>query len=91
IVYNPTTNSYTTAPGFKGTYVGEGVQLAPGSPAIQYDPTTGVITNASALKFVSNTGVVNYIQDYVSSFFNDFEHTSVKKTYAKLREVVITY
>ncbi|MFI5145480.1 MAG: hypothetical protein ACHQJ4_07770, partial [Ignavibacteria bacterium] len=31
------------------------------------------------------------IQDYVSSFFNDFEHTSVAKTYAKLREVVITY
>ncbi|MEB2649721.1 hypothetical protein SOP86_29170, partial [Pseudomonas canadensis] len=33
----------------------------------------------------------NYIQDYVSSYFNDFEHTSVAKTYAKLREVVLTY
>jgi len=77
-------------PGFKGTYVGEGVQISNGK-AITYDPTTGVITNLSALQFSKNTGVVNYIQDYVSSFFNDFEHTSVSKTYGKLREVVITY
>jgi TonB-linked SusC/RagA family outer membrane protein len=91
VVYNAATNSFSAVPGFKGTYVGEGVQLAAGSPAITYDPITGVITNAGALKYVNNTGVVNYIQDYVSSFFNDFEHTSVKKTYAKLREVVITY
>jgi len=77
-------------PGFKGTYVGEGVQISNGQ-AIKYDPVTGVITNLSSLQFAKNTGVVNYIQDYVSSFFNDFEHTSVSKTYGKLREVVITY
>jgi TonB-linked SusC/RagA family outer membrane protein len=77
-------------PGFKGTYVGEGVQISNGQ-AIKYDPVTGVITNLSSLQFTKNTGVVNYIQDYVSSFFNDFEHTSVSKTYGKLREVVITY
>ncbi len=91
IVYNPATNSFVTTSGFNGTYVGEGVQLAAGSPAITYDPKTGVITNAAALKYTYNTGVVGYIQDYVSSFFNDFEHTSVNKTYAKLREVIITY
>ena len=77
-------------PGFKGTYVGEGVQISNGT-SIKYDPVTGVITNLSALQFSKNTGIVNYIQDYVSSFFNDFEHTSVSKTYGKLREVVITY
>ncbi|MFM6944430.1 MAG: SusC/RagA family TonB-linked outer membrane protein [Bacteroidota bacterium] len=77
-------------PGFKGTYVGEGVQISNGK-AITYDPTTGVITNLGSLQFTKNTGVINYIQDYVSSFFNDFEHTSVSKTYGKLREVVITY
>ena len=77
-------------PGFKGTYVGEGVQISNGT-AITYDPVTGVITNLAALQFKNNTGVANFIQDYVSSFFNDFEHTSVKKTYAKLRELVITY
>jgi len=77
-------------PGFKGTYVGEGVQISNGT-AIKYDPVTGVITNLADLKFTKNTGVANYIQDYVSSFFNDFEHTSVSKTYGKLREVVLTY
>jgi TonB-linked SusC/RagA family outer membrane protein len=76
--------------GFKGTYVGEGVQISNGT-AIKYDPVTGVITNLSSLQFTKNTGVAKYIQDYVSSFFNDFEHTSVSKTYGKLREVVITY
>ncbi len=75
---------------FKGTYVGEGVQISNGK-AIQYDPTTGVITNLKDLQFTNNTGVAKYIQDYVSSFFNDFEHTSVSKTYGKLREVVLTY
>ncbi len=31
------------------------------------------------------------MQDYVSSFYNDPQHTATSKTYAKLREVVITY
>jgi TonB-linked SusC/RagA family outer membrane protein len=90
IVYNPTTNSYTMDPNFKGTYVGEGVQVSNNTP-IKYDPVTGVITNMSSLQFTKNTGVATFIQDYVSSFFNDFEHTSVSKTYAKLRELTITY
>jgi len=77
-------------PGFKGTYVGEGVQISNGKK-ITYDPVTGVITNLGDLQFTKNTGVAQYIQDYVSSFFNDFEHTSVSKTYGKLREVVLTY
>jgi hypothetical protein len=75
---------------FAGSYVGEGVQISNGG-VIQYDATTGVITNLDALKFTPNTSKVKYIQDYVSSFFNDFEHTSVAKTYGKLREVVLTY
>jgi TonB-linked SusC/RagA family outer membrane protein len=77
-------------PGFKGTYIGEGVQISNGT-TIQYDPVTGVITNMGALQFKPNASASKYIQDYVSSFFNNFEHTSVAKTYAKLREVVITY
>jgi hypothetical protein len=77
-------------PDFKGSYVGEGVQISNGVQ-IQYDPVTGVITNLKDLQFTKNTAVVKYIQDYVSSFFNDFEHTSVSKTYAKLREIVFTY
>lgn len=76
--------------GFKGTYIGEGVQISNGT-TIQYDPVTGVITNYKDLQFKPNASTAKYIQDYVSSFFNDFEHTSVAKTYAKLRELVITY
>ena len=77
-------------PGFAGSYVGEGVQISNGT-VIEYDGATGVITNLNALKFTNNTSKIKFIQDYVSSFFNDFEHTSVAKTYAKLREVILTY
>ncbi len=90
IVYNQSLGKFETAPNFVGTYVGEGVQISNGT-AITYDPVTGVITNLSALKFNPNASKIQSIQDYVSSFFNDFEHTSVAKTYAKLREVVLTY
>ena len=76
--------------GFAGSYVGEGVQVANGG-SLEYDDVTGVITNGKDLTYTPNATKVKYIQDYVSSFFNDFEHTSVAKTYAKLREVVITY
>jgi TonB-linked SusC/RagA family outer membrane protein len=77
-------------PGFAGSYVGEGVQVSNGTP-IEFDDVTGVITNLSTLKFSPNTSKIKYIQDYVSSYFNNFEHTSVAKTYTKLREVVVTY
>jgi TonB-linked SusC/RagA family outer membrane protein len=89
-VYNQSLGKFELTPGFAGTYVGEGVQISNNTP-ITYDGTTGVITNMGALKFTPNTGKIQSIQDYVSSFFNDFEHTSVAKTYAKLREVVLTY
>lgn len=90
MVYNPSTGTYTLDPNYKGTYVGEGVQISNATP-IKYDPVTGVITNLSSLQFTQNKSVIPFIQDYVSSFFNDFEHTSVSKTYAKLRELTITY
>jgi hypothetical protein len=90
IVYNQASGLFEMTPNFAGTYVGEGVQISNGT-AITYDDVTGVITNLSALKFSPNSAKILSIQDYVSSFFNDFEHTSVAKTYAKLREVVFTY
>lgn len=70
---------------------GDGVQVAGGSSLIQYDPVTGVITNGKALSYAQNKTATGWIQDYVSSFYNDPQHTMVSKTYAKLREVVITY
>ena len=77
-------------PGYQGYYVGEGVQVSNGTQ-IQYDPVTGVITNMKDLQFKPNASKVKWIQDYVSSFFNNAEHTMTNKTYAKLRELVITY
>ena len=70
---------------------GDGVQVVGGSGLIQYDPTTGVISNSKSLSFTQNKTATFWIQDYVSSFFNDPQHTTVSKTYAKLREVVISY
>jgi TonB-linked SusC/RagA family outer membrane protein len=84
--------------GYKGAYVngvpvlgGDQVQVVGGSSNIQYDPTTGVISNAKSLSYSPNKTATQWIQDYVSSFYNDPQHTMVSKTYAKLREVVITY
>ena len=77
-------------PGYAGIYVGEGVQIANGA-AITFDPVTGVITNMDKLTFKTNASKVRWIQDYVSSTFNQPEFVTVAKTYAKLREVVFTY
>ena len=70
---------------------GDGVQVVGGSSNIAYDPTTGVISNYKDLQYSANNTPTKWIQDYVSSFYNDPQHTMVNKTYAKLREVVITY
>jgi TonB-linked SusC/RagA family outer membrane protein len=70
---------------------GDGVQVTGGSNLIQFDPVTGVITNGKSLTYQQNKTATFWIQDYVSSFYNDPQHTMVSKTYAKLREVVITY
>ncbi|SDE99080.1 TonB-linked outer membrane protein, SusC/RagA family [Mucilaginibacter pineti] len=86
-------------PGFKGAVFADGtpmlghdgVTVAPGSPAIQFDPITGVITNMDQVKFAANTTPVKYVQDYVNKFYNDPQHTVISRTYAKLREVVVGY
>ncbi len=70
---------------------GDGVQVVGGSGNIQYDATTGLITNYKSLQFAPNDSTTFWIQDYVGSFYNDPQHTMVSKTYAKLREVIITY
>ena len=86
-------------PGYSGAYNadgtpmlgGDGVQVVGGSSQIQFDPVTGVITNSKDLQFTQNMTATSYVQSYVYNFYNDPQHTVVSKTYAKLREVVITY
>jgi TonB-linked SusC/RagA family outer membrane protein len=70
---------------------GSGVQVVGGQGNIKYDPVSGVITNAKDLQFKSNDSASIWVQDYVNNFYNDPQHTMTSKTYAKLREVVITY
>lgn len=70
---------------------GDGVQVVGGNGLIQYDPVTGVITNSKSLSYTQNKTATFWIQDYVSSFYNDPQHTMVNKTYGKLRELVLTY
>lgn len=70
---------------------GDGVQVVGGASKIVYNPATGVIDNYKSLQYVQNDSATQWVQDYVSSFYNDPQHNSVSKTYAKLREVVITY
>ena len=85
-------------PGYSGAYAngkpilsGDGVQVVGGSSNIAYDPVTGVITNLKSLQFQPNATATQWIQDYVSSFFNNGQHVSTSKTYGKLRELVLGY
>jgi hypothetical protein len=85
-------------PGYAGAVLngkpimsGNQVQVAGGTSKIDFDPATGVISNGKSLSYVANTVATPWIQDYVSSFYNDNEHTTISKTYAKLREVVFSY
>ncbi len=77
------------ATGYKGSYVGEGVVIANGA-SINYDSQTGKILNPEALQYASNTQVA-FVQDYVSKYYNVQESNLMSKTYAKLREVTVTY
>ena len=92
---NPSTGAIRdiTEPSMNGKPImsGNQVQVVGGSSNIAYDPVTGVITNGKSLTYTPNTTATYWMQDYVSSFYNDAEHTSTSKTYAKLREVVFTY
>ena len=80
--------------GYTGAYdngkavMAQGVQIASGSLA--YD-ALGHITNGKSLTYVANNTATNWVQDYVNELYSDLEHTTTSKTYAKLREAVITY
>ncbi len=81
--------------GYNGAYSGgkavlaEGVQIASGG-SLAFDGL-GHVTNFKDLTFKTNNTATHWVQDYISSYYNDPEHTMTSKTYAKLREVVATY
>jgi len=74
---------------YKGTYVGDGVQVSNGVP-IKYD-NFGHITNYNELQFTKNTAT-STVQSWATQYYGQIqEGMLVSKTYAKLREVVIGY
>ncbi|HVW60537.1 MAG TPA: SusC/RagA family TonB-linked outer membrane protein [Puia sp.] len=83
-------------PGYTGAYVNgkavlaEGVKISTPNGKLAFDQQ-GHVTNFKDLSFETNNTATRWVQDFVSSYYNDPEHTMTSKTYAKLREVVITY
>jgi hypothetical protein len=75
---------------YKGvkSWVGEGVVISNGTP-IQYD-NLGNVTNYKDMQFAPNT-TATFLQDYISFFYNTNEANLISKTFAKLREVTLTY
>lgn len=71
------------------SYVGPGVVISNGA-SIEYDPITGAITNYDELKFAPNT-TPTYLQDYISRYYAAEEANAISRSYAKLREVTLSY
>jgi TonB-linked SusC/RagA family outer membrane protein len=69
-------------------YTGDGVNLTGAS--INLDPITGVITNYKDLTVTQNT-TKSQVQPFVTRIASIPDLDMIKKTYGKLREVVITY
>lgn len=70
-----------------GTYVADGIVLV-GTP--QLDPVTGEITNWKDLTTAKNTAKTT-VQNYVSRYASITDLNTISKTFAKLREVTLTY
>jgi hypothetical protein len=81
-------NGTDNNPQIDGNFVGDGVKLVSGT--IKYDPQTGLITNFNELTFAKND-IKTYLQDYIGRKYSQSEANLVSKTFAKLREVTITY
>ena len=70
-------------------YTGEGVNLS-GPNGIQLDPITGQITNMKELTVTQNT-TKSQVQPFVTREASIPDLDVISKTYAKLREVTLTY
>ena len=69
-------------------WVGEGVQVANGA-AIKYD-ADGRVTNFPELTYKKND-TKQFVQDYVSRYYNSDEGNLMDRTFGMLREVVVGY
>jgi hypothetical protein len=69
------------------SWVGPGVSVASGNIATD---DKGNITNYNELQFTQNT-TPTFLQDYISRYYAKEEANLVSRSYAKLREVIVTY
>jgi TonB-linked SusC/RagA family outer membrane protein len=70
------------------SYVAPGVNLEGGAMAL--DPVNGSVTNMKSLTEVPNTSK-SLVQDYIEQTHGIPDLDFIKKTYAKLRELTLTY
>ena len=82
-------NNQKPNPNYKGTYVGQGVQISNGV-APNYNSQTGAVLNYGALQYGPNKTPA-FVQEYASEYYNVSEANLMSKTYAKLREVTFSY
>ncbi|HTD40250.1 MAG TPA: hypothetical protein VK671_06485, partial [Mucilaginibacter sp.] len=82
-------NNQQPDPNYKGTYVGQGVQISNGV-APNYNSQTGAVLNYGALQYAPNQTTA-LVQEYQSEYYNVSEANLMSKTYAKLREVTLEY
>ncbi|MFB9841304.1 SusC/RagA family TonB-linked outer membrane protein [Mucilaginibacter ginsenosidivorans] len=74
---------------YKGSYIGQGVQISNGV-APNYDSKTGAVLNYGALQYGANQTPA-FVQEYASEYYNVSEAYLMSKTYAKLREVTVAF
>jgi TonB-linked SusC/RagA family outer membrane protein len=70
------------------SWVGEGVQVS-GTTPLKFD-ADGKVTNYAELTYVPNT-TKQYLQDWVSRYYNSDEGNLMSRSFGMLREVVIGY
>ncbi len=69
-------------------FVGEGVQVSNGV-ALAFD-ADGKVTNYSALQYAPN-GTKQFVQDYVSRYYNSDEGNLMSRTFSMLRDVNVSF
>lgn len=69
-------------------FVGEGVQISNGV-ALKYD-AMGNVTNYADLQYTPNA-TKQFVQDYISRYYNSQEGNLMSRSFAMLREVVLGY
>lgn len=69
------------------SWIGPGVVVTSGTPIVDLE---GNITNMGELTFEENT-TATFLQDWISRYYSTSESNLMSRSFAKLREVIISY